>query len=214
VTDQPVQPAQPAHPAVENISRGLLFAAGSIVLSIVLFALVASFGYFAGIVAAVVPFSAMWLYRKGSGGAFSKAALFPFIGVAAVAILLGVLAGLISRTYAGFSAVGGDGGLFAPAFWSTFFRQLASEDTLFALLIGVGIGGAVLFSVVRQANAAPAQTVAPAPFGDVPNSSAVAAPPAAPSAPATPAVAAPPPPAAPSQGVILNGEPLDPDKKR
>jgi hypothetical protein len=197
----------------ENVRRGSLFALGAIVFALVVFSIVGAvsgyingtfIAYLVGIAAIVVPSVTLWLYRKGSGGGFA-AGKAPFIAITIVAILLGVLCGIIARAYVIFNAVGGDGGLLASAFWRTVGRQLGSADGLLALGIGIALGAVGLYRVLKAPPAAPP---APSPASPLPADVAAeplppVAPPASPSAPATP-----------TAGVLLNDEPLDPDKKR
>lgn len=179
----------------ENVGRGLLFATGSIVLGIVGFAIVSGvigiYGWVTGIVAIAIPYSSIWLYRRGAGTA-PKQGQVAWIGLTALAVIVGAATSLVAGAYAAFSAVGGDGGLFAPAFWRTVSNLATNLESLFPALIALVVGDFGIFSALRGPRV-PART---------------------PAAPPSAAPTAPPAPNAPSPGVLLNGEPLDPDAKR
>jgi hypothetical protein len=182
-------------PAVrENVSRGLLFAAAAIPLAILGFALIAGLlGGIGGFIAVAVPLVAARLYATGAGAPLGRAGLGPFVVIAAVAVVLGVATGVLASAYNSFTSVGGDGGLANPAYWTTVRHTFSDLDAAFPVLIGLVLGLAGIVVTVRSALGA-ARATAPA-------LATPAAPPAPPAA------------NAPSPGIILNGEPLDPDKK-
>lgn len=191
---------QPTVAPTENVPRGILLSLLAIPLSIALFALVGGLlGGVSGIVAVVVPAVAAWLYAKGSGAALSRRSLVPVIVVSIVGIIVGMLVGIVATALKTFTAVGGDGGLSNPAFWTTVRNLFGDVDGLFPILLPLALGAVGIASVVRTARAAGTQQAASA----TPIASA------APTAP--PATNTPPVPNAPSPGVILNGEPLDPE---
>lgn len=204
--------------AVENVRRGLLFSAGSIVVAIVgygiLSGVIGIFGYVTGIVAIAIPLVGAWLYTKGAGTAV-KAGRLPWIGVQAVAIIVGALTVVVASAWYGFSRVGGDGGIFSSAFWRTVANSAGREDVIIPVVITLAAGGFGIYAALRQKKVvAPAAPVA-SPFGSTApafpvDATAPVAGSVAPPAPGTPIT---PPPAATSPGVVLNGEPVDPDKK-
>ena len=179
-------------PAVrENVSRGLLFAAAAIPLAILGFALIAGLlGGIGGFIAVVVPLVAARFYARGAGAPLSRAGLGPFVVIALVAVVLGVAAGVLASAYNSFTTVGGDGGLANPAYWTTVRNTFSDMDAAFPVLLGLVLGLVGIVVTVRTALAAPSTT-----------------PPALTTPPTPPA------PNAPSAGIILNGEPLDPNKK-
>lgn len=192
----------------ENVGRGSLFALGAIPIAMIAFGLLgALLGGIGGIAAIVIAPIAGWLYAKGAGAPLTRKGWGPFIGISAAGVVLGTATGIVAATYNGFSSVGGDGGLFGSAFATTLRNQLTTnfENLAFPLVIGLGLGAAGIVSTLRG-NARLGNRVAPAAVSPVaPNAAAPAAPPAAPLPPVAPNT--------PSPGVILNGKPLDPDKK-
>lgn len=192
MTDQTAAPA--------NLGRGLAFAALAIPAAILAFAVIASlFGIITGLIALAVPYLSVWLYGKGAGAPLERAAWLPWGAVTAVAVILGIISSFVAGIYAAFTAVGGDGGPLGPVFLSTLSRQLGASvgDNMLPVLLGVGLGAVGITGVIKQSRARAAQ-------------------PADVAAPLTPPVQAPPAPPAPNQpspGVMLNGQPLDPDGK-
>ena len=207
----------PAEAAAENVQRGALFTLIAIPIGIAAFALVAGlFGFITGIIAIVIPYAAAWLYQKGAGAPLTRKGWGPWIAITAVAVIVGTFSGVIAGAYNLYQSVGGSG--LTPAFWTTVGNQFTRNgvDTLFALVIGIGLGLVGIVSVLRggrRSGAAnpnrltPAQTDAIAP--DAP-AAATTAPPVAPPAAAAPPAA---PLNQPSPGVMLNGKPVDPDQK-
>jgi hypothetical protein len=200
VTDQTAQ--QP----VENVARGAIFALAAIPIGMLAFGFLGAVGVFVFIAGMVVPFVAASLYRRGSGGSLSRAGWLPVIAISLIGIVLGVFTGLVASTFVAFQAVGGDGGIFSSAFWTTVARQLrgritAAAGTRFFAIIGLALGIVGIFAALRT----PKTAVVPAP-------AAVDAAAPAPEA-ATPAQPSPPAPNQPLPGVMLNGKPLDPKQK-
>ncbi|MCU1440977.1 MAG: hypothetical protein JWP85_1974 [Rhodoglobus sp.] len=201
MTDDSTQPT-------ENVGRGTAFSLLSIVAGIVLFAIVAAIFSFvdsylvfvAGIAAYVIPFVGAWLYVKGAGGPLARGRL-AFTVVSVIAIALSTLTGIIVSTFIAYIRVGGDGGILSPVFWTTMRNQFANnfENVGIPVVIGLGLGIFGLVKVLRGGTLGrkipPVSTESAAPDLEPPVSTA------------------PPAPTAPSPGVILNGEPLDPGKK-
>jgi hypothetical protein len=182
----------------------MLFTLLAIPLAIVVFAIVGTWGtYFVFIVSLFVPASAAFLYRAGSGGRLEKGRP-QFILVSIVAVVIGVATGIVATAFGRFSAVGGDGGLFGSVFQSTLLRSLGTEEFLAQALVGLGLGIAGVFGALRSAKTLQDAATAPVIATDLPAGTAAPGTPIAP-----PAVT--PPIAKPSPGIILNGEPLDPD---
>ena len=167
-----------------------------------LFGVLGAIGILIFVAGIVVPYLVTWLYRRGSGGQLSRAGWPSIIVVSLVGLLLGAFTGLVVSTFVLYQRVGGDGGILSQAFWTTVARQLsfASFDTgtpIFSAVVGVAVGLVGIFGALRTPRT-PAPMPAPMPAP-------------ADAAPVTPTAPTPPP--APSAGVILNGQPLDPDKK-
>jgi len=200
MTDQTSAPTAP----IENVGRGATFALLAIPAAIIVFAIIAGiFQIISGIVAVVVPYIASWLYTKGAGAPLSRAGWGPFIGITAVAILLGTFTGIVAATYASYL---GNGGFFSAAFLRTLGNQFTTNigDDVLPILIGLALGAVGIAGVLRGPRN---RVTAP-----VANPYTPTAPDA--TAPATP-IAPPAPPAAnqPSPGVMLNGKPVDPKQK-
>lgn len=182
--------------ASEKVGRGLALAALAIPLGVLAGALVGGLGLIGGLAAIVVGPAAGWLYTKGAGAPLRRSAWVPFLLIGAVGVLAATAAGTIGEAYAAFSAVSGDGGVFGSVFATTVATKLANGDLILPILVGLGLGAIGVFGALRG----PTGTAA----ASAPDSTPVAA-------AATPP--APPVPNAPSPGVLLNGEPVDPDPK-
>ena len=203
VTNQPAS-------GVENVGRGTLFALLAIPVAVAAFVIISGiFGLITGIVAIAIPYVSNWLYTKGAGAPLSRAGWAGYIGVTAAAIVLGVFAGIAASAWYVFSSVGGDGGILSSAFWTTVRYQFTTglSDNITPILFGLGLGIVGIVSVVRGrafGNRAAANRLTPAQTDAVTDAAAPAAPPAPPVPPAA---------NQPSSGVMLNGKPVDPDKK-
>ena len=198
--------------AIENVSRGLLFSLGAIVVAIVgyiiLSGIIGIYGYITGIVAIAIPLVGVWLYTKGAG-APPKAGRMPWVGIMIAAIVLGALTILVASGWYTFSRFG-KGGILSSAFWTTVGRSAGEIDVILPVIIALAAGGFGIYSSLRRKPAVgAAQAPAASPFGSAAPGAAPIAPPAPGTPTATPPVA--PPPAAPSPGVVLNGEPVDPN---
>ena len=91
---------------------------------------------------------------------------------------------------------------------------MSNGDVILPVIITIAAGGFGIYAALRNRTAKPAaQAPAASPFGA---SAPAATTPVAPPAPGTPIT--PPPatsaPTPPSPGVVLNGEPIDPDAKK
>jgi hypothetical protein len=217
----------PADAATENVNRGLLFSLGAIAAAIVGYAILSGvigiYGYVTGIVAFAIPLFGSWLYTKGAGTG-PKAGRMPWIGIMAAAIVVGALTVVVASAWYAFSRVGGDGGLFASAFWRTVVRAAGNGEVILQVVITLAVGAFGIFAALRDrkkaaVTAAPAAspfgntaTPAASPFETTPDGAPAQVAPPAPGTPVPP-VAPPAAPAQPSPGVVLNGEPVDPDKR-
>ncbi len=194
-------------PPSENVSRGLLFSLGSIVVGIagftVLSGVIGIYGTITGIVAVAIPLVSAWLYTKGAGAPV-KNGRWPWIAITAFAVVVGAVTSLVAGAFAAFTSVGGDGGFFAPAFWRTVGNLAAKPDFLLPILITLAAGGFGIYLGLRGPRTTGAVDAAN------PNRIPPTAMPDAPTQATPPEAAAP---AVPSPGVMLNGKPLD-EKKR
>jgi hypothetical protein len=201
--------------ATENVQRGLLFSLGAIVAAIVGYIVISGiigvYGYITGIVAVAIPLLGGWLYSKGAGTPV-RAGRMPWIGIMVVAIILGALTVVVASGWYSFSRFG-KGGILSPAFWTTVVNSAGNGEVILAVVITLAAGGFGIYAALRDKQAKTAvQAPAASPFGTTtPDGAAPAA--VAPPAPGTPVATPPvaPPPATPSPGVVLNGEPIDPN---
>ena len=207
-----------AESTTENVQRGLLFSLGAIVVAIVgyviLSGVVGRYGYITGVIAIAIPLIGGWLYTKGAGTP-PKAGRMPWIGIMIVAVIIGALTIFVASGWFVYSQYGGKGGILSSAFWTTVGNSAGSIDVILPVIIALAAGAFGIFAALRQ-KPTPAAVQAPAasPFGaTTPDATTSAAAPIAPPAPGTPVASPPvaPPPAAASPGVVLNGEPVDPN---
>jgi hypothetical protein len=214
VTDLNPSSTAAESPAVENVQRGLLFSLGAIVVAIVgyiiLSGIIGIYGYVTGIVAIAIPLVGSWLYAKGAG-APPKAGRMPWIGIMIVAVVLGALTVVVASGWYSFSRFG-KGGILSPAFWTTVSRSAGEIDVILPVIITLAAGGFGIYAALREKKVVPAPVASPfgatAPAATTDATTANAAP-VAPPAPGTPIAT--PPAATPSPGVVLNGEPVDPN---
>lgn len=193
---------------VENVPRGLLFSLGSIVVGIagfvILSGVIGIYGTVTGAIAIAIPLVSAWLYRQGAGAPV-KAGRGPWIAITAVAVIIGALTSLLAGAFSAFTRVGGDGGFFAPAFWRTVGNLAGNPDFLIPIAITLAAGAFGIYLGLRgprtPATAAGAVNPNRIPPSAMPDASAPATPPP-PAAPATP-----------SPGVMLNGKPIEDEKK-
>lgn len=143
-------PTPPTSDRLENVGQGALFALATIPLAIVLYAVVGGlFGVFAGIVAIVIPSAAVWLYERGAGAPLTRRGWLPVIAISVVSILLGIVAGFVGTAYAAYTSVG-NREPFGPAFWTTVRIQLTGPDAFVPILLGLALGAAALFGILRR----------------------------------------------------------------
>ena len=187
----------------ENVTRGILVTLLVIPLAALAGILIGMVGLIEGLAAIIVGPAAGWLYAKGAGAPLSRRGWIPFLAISAVGVVVATLVGIVASAFRVFQSVSGDGGLLGSAFRTTVTNVFTSGNATFPLLIGLGLGLVGVFGALRQRST---------PSGRIPPASMPGADAAAPATP--PAPAAPLPPNTPSPGIILNGEPLDPDAKR
>lgn len=212
MTDSYPEPARPTG----NVQRGALFTLLTIPASIAIFAVIGGvFGIITGLAAIVVPYIAGWLYSKGAGARLSREGWGPFIGITAVAVILGTSVGILGGFYHSFTRVGGDGGILGSAFWTTVRTQLTDNlgDNAFPVIIGVGLGIVGIVSVLRgRTLGSPSAGGGPGPLAQSSMPGAVGGSQPGTGAPVTPPAG--PVTNQPSPGIILNGKPIEPDKKQ
>lgn len=140
----------------EDVRRGTLFSLGSILIAVVLFAIVGwvGVGLYGVILAGIgMPFVAAWLYRIGSGGQLTRAGWVPFILISLVAVIVGVITGVVSAVARQF----GGGAQMWNALWLNLTNLTPGGQGFFAIL-GVLLGGVGIVLALRQRT--PAQQIA------------------------------------------------------
>jgi hypothetical protein len=145
----------------ENVLSGALLALLAVPVGVVILALLSSIGFVASIVGFLVAFAAVWLYRRGSGGAISRVGAWVVTGIVLVTLLLGVWVSLVVAFADGLGHLG-DIGL--PGFWPQFNQNLPddiSANGLFIVLILV-FGALGSFRILGRAFATARQTQNPA----------------------------------------------------
>ena len=199
-------------PPIGDVARGSAFALLTIPAAIAAFAIIGGvFQFITGFVAIIVPYIAAWLYQKGAGAPLTRSGWAPFILISAVATILGLFTGLATAAYSAFLAVGGNGGPFGSPFLRTLVTQLTRgfDDNVIPILFGLGLGAVAIVSVLRgprtPANRASTAVAPAAPAPAVPAPQPT--PPASTTSPSAPVANQ------PSPGIMLNGKPLDPNKK-
>lgn len=214
----------PGAQPVENVGRGIAFSIGAVLIAIVGFGvlngLIGIYGWITGLVAMMIPVVGGALYEKGAGRS-PKAGALPWTFVMSVAVLLGSATSFFATALFRFGEVGGRDALNNPAFWTTLMRQTRDFESwlpaIIALVVGV-VGIVAVLSRERQQKKqaelarlaeARANRAAP-PAAAPPADSPPAATPLAPQAPPVQAPSSATPLNAPSSGIVLNGQPLDP----
>lgn len=133
----------------EHVIRGTIASALAIPIGITLFAIIGGLGYIAGIVAALVPVIAAWLYRLGAGHPLTRVGFPGFFLVTAIGVGLGIFAGLVSGFATAFPTVPP----FSPLFWDTFLDSFGA-GTAFELIwlptaVGIALGFVGVIGVLR-----------------------------------------------------------------
>jgi hypothetical protein len=165
---------RPAAPE-ENVISGGLFALLALPVGVVVVTLLSSIGFVASIVGYLVAIAAVWLYRRGSGGAISRVGAWTVTGIVVLTLLIGIWLSMVV-TFAG--GLGKLSNIGIPQFWTQFgeaFPANVNSNILFiALVLVFGLLGA--FRTLGRAFAVARQT--PGPVGLTAQSSTL---PAAPS---------------------------------
>jgi hypothetical protein len=151
----------PTQPRSENVIGGALLALLAIPVGVVALTLLWSIGFVASIVGFLVAFSAVWLYRRGSGGVISRVGAWTVTLIVVVALALGLWVALVVEFANG---IGHLGNLGYPDFWPQFnahFPDILKADVLSVVLVFV-FGALGSFRVLGRAFSVARQTAAPA----------------------------------------------------
>jgi hypothetical protein len=127
--------AQQPNPPVENVVGGALLALLAIPVGVVVLALLSSIGFIASIVGFLIAFSAVWLYRRGSGGRISRTGAWIVTAIVLGTLLLGIWVSMVV-TYA--HGIGHLGNIGLDGFWPQFnadFPGNVSANILFIVLV-------------------------------------------------------------------------------
>jgi hypothetical protein len=121
--------------AIENVGGGTILALLAIPVGVIILVLVSSIGIFASVVGFVVAISAVWLYRRGSGGIISRTGAWTVTVIVLATLLIGIWISLVVIE------AGGLGHLdvvtdprYLQAF-NTHFSQVLSDNALFIVLV-------------------------------------------------------------------------------
>jgi len=145
----------------ENVLSGALLALLAVPVGVVVLALISSIGFIASIVGYLVAFSAVWLYRRGSGGVISRAGAWVVTGIVALTLVIGIWISLVLGAAGGLGELGL---LSNPRFWTLFneaLPNLIGGNILFIALILV-FGALGSFRILGRAFATARQTLKPA----------------------------------------------------
>lgn len=148
-------------PQPENVVSGAILALLAIPVGVIALTLLWSIGFIASIVGFLVAFAAVWLYRRGSGGAISRVGAWTVTLVVIVAIALGLWVAMVVDFAGGLGQLNNLG---APDFWRQFnevFPENVNKGVLSIILVFVfaALGS---FRILGSAFATARQTAAPA----------------------------------------------------
>ena len=195
------QPSPSSLPS-ENVQRGVIFALLALPAGVIAWDILWNFGFVASIVSFGIAYIAARLYRFGSGGRVSRTGAIAIAVITIGTLIIAFISGFAVQIVGLYSNEFGTSipeSLLAPRFWSIVFASMTTGQALISLLLAAVFGALGCFGILRNAFL---QTRAPRqPMVDATGAPAVPAPPA------------------PQQGLILNGEPVNPaddpqDKKK
>jgi hypothetical protein len=148
----------------ENVLGGALLALLAIPVGVVVLALLSSIGFIASIVGFLVAFSAVWLYRRGSGGFISRAGAWIVTAIVLGTLILGIWVDLVVTFAHGLGHLGNIG---LDGFWPQFNKDLPanlSQNVLFIVLI-LAFGALGAFRTIGRAFAISRATAGPGASG-------------------------------------------------
>ncbi|HEY4224836.1 MAG TPA: hypothetical protein VGM70_03395 [Pseudolysinimonas sp.] len=203
----------------ENLQRGVIFALIALPVGVVAWDILWGIGFVASIVAFGVAYFASRLYRFGSGGRVSRNGAIAIAVITIGTLVIAFISGFAVDIVGEYSRVTGASipeSLVSGRFWGIVFASMTTGQALISLLLAALFGALGCFSILRSAfrqtrpvpdpNAAPTIVDPNSPYGASPVQPTLMNP--------TPAIPAPPvaPPAPSSPGVVLNGQPVEPDQ--
>lgn len=134
----------------ENVLGGALLALLAVPVGVVVLALLSSIGFIASIVGFLVAFSAVWLYRRGSGGFISRTGAWIVTVIVLGTLVLGIWVDLVVTFAHGLGHLSNIG---AEGFWPQFNKDLPgnlSDNILFIVLI-LAFGALGAFRTIGRA---------------------------------------------------------------
>jgi hypothetical protein len=145
----------------ENVLGGGLLALLAVPVGVIVLTLLSSIGFVASIVGYLVAFSAVWLYRRGSGGMISRVGAWVITGVVLLTLLLGIWVSMVVTFSSGLGHLDNLG---LPGFWPQFNAHLPDiikSNAIFLVLILL-FGAIGSYRVLGRAFTTARQTAAPA----------------------------------------------------
>ncbi len=214
------QPSPSSLPS-ENLQRGVIFALIALPVGVVAWDILWGVGFVASIVAFGVAYLASRLYRFGSGGRVSRNGAIAIAVITIGTLIIAFVSGFAVDLVGEYSRVTGASipeSLVSGQFWGIVFASMTTGQALISLLLAAVFGALGCFSILRAAfrqtrlladpNAAPTIVGPNSPSGAAPAQPTLMSP----AAPAIPVPPVAPPAQASSPGIILNGEPVEPDQ--
>ena len=154
-------PTTQPHAQPENVIGGGLFALLAIPVGVIALTLLWSIGFIASIVGFLVAFSAVWLYRRGSGGVISRVGAWLVTAIVVFALAFGLWVAMVVDYAHGLGHLSNIG---LGDFWAQFnadFSDNVNSSILSIILVFV-FGALGAFRILGRAFATARQTDAPA----------------------------------------------------
>jgi hypothetical protein len=148
-------------PQPENVIGGGLFALLAIPVGVIALTLLWSIGFIASIVGFLVAFSAVWLYRRGSGGVISRVGAWLITAIVVFTLAFGLWVAMVVDYAHGLGHLSNIG---QGDFWAQFnadFSDNVNASILSIILVFV-FGALGAFRILGRAFATARQTDAPA----------------------------------------------------
>jgi hypothetical protein len=150
-----------SQPQPENVVGGALLALLAIPVGVVALTLLWSIGFVASIVGFLVAFCAFWLYRRGSGGAISRAGAWTITTIVVFTLLFGVWVAMVVDFAHGIGHLSNIG---AGDFWTQFNNEFPDnvKTNVLSLVLVVLFGALGSYRILGRAFATARQTPKPA----------------------------------------------------
>jgi hypothetical protein len=148
-------------PQPENVIGGGLLALLAIPVGVIALTLLWSIGFIASIVGFLVAFSAVWLYRRGSGGVISRVGAWTITAIVVASLAFGLWVAIVVDFAQGLGHLSNIG---LADFWPQFnrdFPDVVNSNVLSIVLVFV-FGALGSFRILGRAFATARQTPSPA----------------------------------------------------